>query len=878
MARIHKLVLAIAATSAFTSGVAHALGLGEVTLQSALNQPLVAEIELLEVRDLATDELLSRLASPEEFSKAGVDHSFFLSDLTFTPVIRPDGKSVIRVSSSKPVREPYLNFLVEVLWPNGRLLREYTVLLDPPLYSPQSAAAIAPQLPVAAPVSAQVQRSATQAPRATISAQAASDSGSKQYRTVKNDTLWEIAQSLGSGGSVQQTMLAIQDLNPNAFVDQNINRLKTGQVLRLPEEQEIKLRTRGEAIARVAEQNAAWQAWRQARSQAAGVRQLDATKRSAAEPAPEKVEIGDSLRLVSGEQGQATAGQDGGVSEDSQAVLDKLALAKENLDTSRREGAELQSRMGDLESQLDKLQRLIQLKDSQLATLQADLAREVEQADPLAPTTLNEPVPAVEVEPVAPLASQPAATAPNTDSGVLAAVPTEPVAAAGDEAPLEQPVVTSVSSFMDRLLADPLLLGAVGGGSLLVLLLALMALSRRNAMKEAELREGMAISDHDQGLDRELALPNNSFDDLDLIADGQEGAADEGAELLGEANIYIAYGRFNQAAELLLNALDDEPQRRDLRLKLMEVFAEQGDRSGFAQQEAELREIGGANADIQQLKDKYPDMAHGGSIQAAVGAGAIGAGAFASQLDFAGDDIDLDSPSRGKSQVDAGMSGLGNMGYGDSLQPSPGSEAETASNDLSLPRFNELDFDLQLDDETTQALAEDIQIAEPTLQDLGLPAGVDEFIQPQADYLSEPSFDLATGISADESLLGDLPDDFDLSLHDDELSNDEESEADADDFEAELERVNAQLDTLTDDLNIPVSAEPVFDIADLGPLEEDEFDFLSGTNETATKLDLARAYIDMGDSEGARDILDEVLGEGDETQQGEARELIAKLS
>ena len=159
-----------------------------------------------------------------------------------------------------------------------------------------------------------------------------------------------------------------------------------------------------------------------------------------------------------------------------------------------------------------------------------------------------------------------------------------------------------------------------------------------------------------------------------------------------------------------------------------------------------------------------------------------------------------------------------------------------------------------------------------------MPAGVDEFIQPQADYLSEPSFDLATGISADESLLGDLPDDFDLSLHDDELSNDEESEPDADDFEAELERVNAQLDTLTDDLNIPVSAEPVFDIADLGPLEEDEFDFLSGTNETATKLDLARAYIDMGDSEGARDILDEVLGEGDETQQGEARELIAKLS
>src|SRR5690606_35961639 len=96
MARIRKLVLAIAAASALTSGVAHALGLGEVTLQSALNQPLVAEIELLEVRDLAASEVLPRLASPEEFSKAGVDHPFFLNDLTFTPVIMPNGKSVIR--------------------------------------------------------------------------------------------------------------------------------------------------------------------------------------------------------------------------------------------------------------------------------------------------------------------------------------------------------------------------------------------------------------------------------------------------------------------------------------------------------------------------------------------------------------------------------------------------------------------------------------------------------------------------------------------------------------------------------------------------------------------------------------------------------------
>ncbi len=146
MVRVRNLVLAIAAATALTTEMAHALGLGEVTLKSSLNQPLVAEIELLDAKSLAPGEVVPALASVEDFSKAGVDRLYFLTDLKFTPVLRPDGKSVIQVTSSKPVREPYLNFLVEVMWPNGRLLREYTLLLDPPLYSPETAAAAAPQL------------------------------------------------------------------------------------------------------------------------------------------------------------------------------------------------------------------------------------------------------------------------------------------------------------------------------------------------------------------------------------------------------------------------------------------------------------------------------------------------------------------------------------------------------------------------------------------------------------------------------------------------------------------------------------------------------------------------------------------------------------
>ncbi len=210
MVRVRKLVLAIAAASALTSGMAHALGLGEVTLKSSLNQPLVAEIELLEVRDLGSAELIPTLATPEEFTKAGVDRQYFLTDLKFTPVLKPSGKSVIRVTSSKPVREPYLNFLVEVLWPNGRLLREYTLLLDPPLYSTPTTVAVAPQMPVAAP-----RTQAGSTPRAPTAATPASRPATpavastagklegNEYKTTSSDTLWEIAERVNTGGSVR---------------------------------------------------------------------------------------------------------------------------------------------------------------------------------------------------------------------------------------------------------------------------------------------------------------------------------------------------------------------------------------------------------------------------------------------------------------------------------------------------------------------------------------------------------------------------------------------------------------------------------------------------------------------------------------------------
>ena len=976
MVRVRKLVLAIAAASSLSTGMAHALGLGEINLKSALNQPLSAEIALMEVRDLASGEVVSTLASPEEFSKAGVDRQYFLTDLKFTPVIKPNGQSVIRVTSSKPVREPYLNFLVEVAWPTGRTLREYTILLDPPLYSPQAAAA--PQMPVAAPVTRpQVPVAAAPASKPTYSAPAPRPAAApvatsriegNQYKTTGNDTLWEIAARVrpNSSVSVHQTMLAIQDLNPDAFLAGNINRLKNNQVLRLPDEQQIKARSQAEAIAQVAEQNTAWREGRAVAAAPAGTRQLDATKRASAGAAPAKVERQDSLKLVAADSGKAAGGSEKGAAE-AKALNDKLAVTKESLDSTRSENAELKDRMGDLQSQLDKLQKLVALKDAQLAKLQADLAaKDKVAAAPAAPVkpaapAVSEPAKTEASKPVpaAPAASKPAETKPAESKPVeakpveaapaakpaqadfnyaeepakpaapvakLAEVPAaKPAEAAKPVAPVKPavqpakpvaaPAPAEPASFIDELMANPLLLGAAGGGALLLLLVGLMVLSRRNAMKETELQNTLA-SRSEESLEADLDMPESSFEGLSdepesaLADDEEERVTPQTGDPLAEADIYIAYGKFSQAADLLHNAINQEPQRSDLRLKLMEVLAEMGDREGYQRQAGELAEMGGAQSQVEQLNAKYPAMVAAAAVAAA------SASALDDLGDFNLDDLTLDDPISEPAKASASdLDDAFDLSL-DDLEADLAADLPNTSDAGSVPELSldddfsfdlpaepasapgslaedDLGFDLELSDEpllSTTSSEQSDDLADFSLElEADLPAATaeEEFtLSLEEDAPAALSDDLAD-FSLDEPLASpaavaseelDLPMDFDLSLAEEPLAA---PAAEADDFAAQLEQVSAELDQMAETLSEPAPLEPaaapvVAPLADALEGEED-FDFLSGTDETATKLDLARAYIDMGDSEGARDILDEVLAEGNDAQQGEARELIAKL-
>ena len=924
MVRVRNLVLAIAAATALTSEMAYALGLGEVTLKSALNQPLVAEIELLDAKSLAPGEVVPALASVEEFNKAGVDRQYFLTDLTFTPVLRPDGKSVIRVSSTKPVREPYLNFLIEVLWPSGRLLREYTLLLDPPLYSPEIAAAVAPQLPVSAPASKP--SSPVRAPSASpMSAPSATPSALQgdQYKVTPNDTLWEVAERARQGGTVHQAMLAIQDLNPDAFIGGNINRMKNGQVLRLPTEEQVRSRSQAEAIQQVAQQNASW---RQGAGLAGeGSRQLDATQRGQAGNAPTRSEAGDNLRLVAPEAGQATTGSDSGGADDTKSLRDKLAVTEESLDSSRRENLDLKDRLSDLQGQLDKLQRLMELKDNQLAKLQAQIGADAAPAtgapvggEPQAEAALANPQvdasPADTGEP-ADVEAQTSDAAPSEPEQVNAqpVEPAQPAPAPAAEpkpepvaaAPASAPVADEPESggFVDDLMADPVMLGVIGGSALLLLLVGLMALSRRNAMKEAELQESLLAdsetnnfyaADHDEAVSqgKPAAQPIADASPADALA----GAANDP---LAEADIYIAYGRFNQAAELLQNALNDEPQRSDLRLKLMEVYAELGDREGFARQESELRDIGGSTSAIDQLKTRYPGMA-------AVATAGFAAGAFGSNQDdldnLSLDDLDLDGPSAAAPAVSEEADNAFDLSLDDLEldQPLPSSEPveeARAFSEVDELSFDELsleaaaqekgtdEFALELDESTTssdvsfeQELAafsldlDEEQTQPAALQrddELGL--SLDETPQPSVD-----SFDFELPELNEPA---SMPDEFDLSLEEEVASAEPETFASRlEEVEAELQDLSRDIDESAELTSAAPAIEPVAPSAESIDELGDDFDFFSDTDETTTKLDLARAYIDMGDAEGARDILDEVMSEGSDVQQQEAREMLAKLA
>ena len=554
--------------------------------------------------------------------------------------------------------------------------------------------------------------------------------------------------------------------------------------------------------------------------------------------------------------------------------------------------------MADLQSQLDKLQRLIELKNNQLAKMQAEGPGAAPAVNPAVA-----PVPAITAE-LAATPAEAASASPTPESAIAPPVDT----------PAETPIVEPKPAVDDEktfneLLTNPVLLGLVGGGAVVLLLLLLLLARRRKAQQEADkhVRMARALAD-EQDFSAEQDLPESSFEGLEVPAASVKlntpapaptpapvvapivmaepiaaplvaPAAERSDDVLDKAQSHISAGRLNQAAALLEEGVSLEPQRSDLRLKLMEVYGQQGDRDAFVGQERQLVANGDNFAKVEELKSRFPAMA------VAVTAG-LAAAAVAAELDAQYvKDLLLDEPQEPApasveddldSTFDLSLDDLDNI---TPVEPAPVVEPQAPVELDEFPSDDDLSFESVLQQQT------DIKENLDDLSDFDLDLDLGAEPAPSTAALADDDFllDLDEGVKdlppVEPPVVADvpqddleLPADFDLSLSD-EMDSNPAAEPDA--FAAELDDVNAELDRLSQSI-----AEPTFTEADAalgGDLGEDDFDFLAGTDEAATKLDLAQAYIDMGDSDGARDILNEVLTEGDEKQRGEAREMLSNL-
>jgi pilus assembly protein FimV len=384
---VRKLALAVSIALGTVSVPAHALGLGELDSSSGLNQAFEGRIPLLSVRPDEMDGVRIRLADAAAFERAGVDRPYFLTLLNFAPATDASGKPIVRVTSNFPIREPFLNFLVEVNWPNGRLVREYTVLLDPPTLAAPTPVRTEPATRAATRAAPTRQPVATR-PAAPPSPPALTGDS---YRVRANDTAWAIAQRIRpAGATMEQTMIALLETNPDGFINRNINLLKRGQILRLPSSDEILGLARQQARAEFRNQQDAWRSQQD--------RQPDAPAATTeAEPADDQLRIATvepETEIRPGPDTVPEAEQPAApVAEELQQML---ISARENAETSRQEAEDLRVRMDDLQARLEDMKRLLNLKDDQLAQLQQRLTDQdappaVSEA-PAEPPDVPEPV------------------------------------------------------------------------------------------------------------------------------------------------------------------------------------------------------------------------------------------------------------------------------------------------------------------------------------------------------------------------------------------------------------------------------------------------------------------------------------------------------
>ena len=840
--------------------------MGGINVASALGQPLKADIELVAVNKADKPSLVARLASPDVYRGAGLEYPYG-NKFKFQIESRANGEPYIKVSSAQPINDPFVSMLVELTWASGKLLREYTFLLDPPDYvaeqpKPVKVQAVAPAVPSAppeaaakpveqaapvavAPVEDQLaEKPAAAAPARRVEAEPEIKNMATGSITVRSgDTLNRIArQNKPSEVSLERMLVALYRANAEQFDGKNMNRIKAGKILRMPDQSELMNVAQSDAAKEIRAQTSDWNAYRQklaaaapAASQPQEAQQVATGKiaSSVVDKAPVvKESAREVLKLSKGEApgDQAAAAGKAATAQDKKNAEQEDAIAK------AKGLKEEQARAASLEKNLKDMQRLAQLKSEAAA-----------------------------------LAAQPSGAAPEVAASAIAAA--SPVAAASEVKPAPvakpKPVVVPQPSLVDEILGEPLYL--IGGATILLGLggLGFMLSRRKQAAAGGKSEDVGAITGHLTA----PAAPSPETGDFTSMAAARAEAIPQPDEVdpISEAELFLNFGRDAQAEEILKEALQHTPNNHQIHLKLLGIYANRKDVNSFSAIARQLKDSGDeaawqqAAAMGRKLEPNNPMYGGAGTIEDDGSATMqttmlnampdIDLGETAAQ-ETAVPDVDFDLGETEKTSTlstdDKAAAQAEAMDFDvTSTHPSPAApvamDFDVTPTRPSLNAPTEMDFDITSTSPSMPAATGETETALPNLDDL--------IFDITSTHPSMPAAQPEAGKPAAQADDGGM--EFTLDFPVEGMAEKPASAAQS------AETGFAGISLNLDDIGAP--GEPAAEARD------------EHWHEVATKLDLAKAYQEMGDATGAREILDEVLREGDEGQREAAQSMLDQL-
>lgn len=858
---------------------AWALGLGRLAVQSALGESLRAEIDVTSLTPEEASNLRVRVATPEAYRSAGVDYNTVLPNTQVSLQRRADGRPYLRLSSDRPVQEPFVDVILEINWSSGRLVREYTLLFDPPTL----ARAPAPPAPAAAPSIAAAPAAPAPAPRAprapaapsapaeprqpVASAAPAGPTGADEYRVKQGDTLSRIAGRTQRGGvSLDQMLVSLYRGNPSAFIDNNMNRLKAGVVLQVPSSEDAKAISNAEARQVIQAQSADFGAYRQRLAGAVPAAKADVPAQKATGKVQAAVE--DRKQAAATSPDKLTLSK--GATTKPGGPEDQIAKGAEKKDTA--------TRVAELSKNVEELKKLGAAtagasKPGGTGTAPTPAAAipatPVAKPAPVASAPAPAPVAAVTPRPAsAPVAvPAPAPVAPPVAAASAPSAAPAPVAAAASVA-VPAPVVAAASTpestasapavaaappapapakkpapavpvaaqeepgLLGSLLDDNPLALALGGGIIALLAgFGIYRFTRRNkkdsgetSFLESRLQPdsffgasgGQRIDTRDAG--GASSSMSYSLSQLDAIGD---------VDPVAEADVYLAYGRDLQAEEILKEAMRSNPERMAIRTKLLEVYAKRRDIKGFELLATQLFSLTqGQGEDWAKAQELGAQIDPDNALYKPGGAPAGGVVA--------------------NGQV---VEPLGASTMPQSVLPSPSQFAPSTQvpETSSSGPDSLVDLDLDLD------IGGGGGAVEPTAPaPLAAPA--------IAKAEPAPSFDHGMSL--------DLPD---LSPPAAEPRTVTQAPAPSIDFD--LAGISLDLD-MPSAPNAAPSAPSGFGESGLSGFDENG----EPTDPLARKLELAEEFRQIGDTEGARDLLQEVIAKASGTLKNKAQGMLDQLA